>query len=67
LGWTATLINLLCGVAAFALCSWRAQRPPVLNRVRMIPWTTLSLVAAVWAIFMLVHVVNLLGIETGRR
>lgn len=32
----------------------------------MIPWTPLSLVFAVIAIFLLVHLVNLLGIVTGR-
>jgi hypothetical protein len=32
----------------------------------MIPWTPLSLVFALIAIFMLVHLVNLFGITTGR-
>jgi hypothetical protein len=63
--WTLTLINLAAGAGGFALCSWRAQLPTQFGKVRLIPWTFLSLACAVWAIFMLVHVVNLLGIETG--
>jgi hypothetical protein len=31
----------------------------------MIPWTTLSLICAVFALFMLIHAVNLAGIKTG--
>jgi hypothetical protein len=65
MGWTATLINLALGVAAFALCSWRAQAPTRFGKVRMVPWTTLSLAGAVWAIFMVVHAVNLMGVRTG--
>ena len=31
----------------------------------MIPWTTLSIICAVFALFMLIHAVNLAGIQTG--
>lgn len=31
----------------------------------MIPWTALSIICAVVALFMLVHAVNLAGIQTG--
>jgi hypothetical protein len=50
----------------FAFASWRAARPAEFGKVRMIPWTPLSLACAVIAIFMLVHMVNLLGVKTGR-
>jgi hypothetical protein len=67
MGWTPTLINLALAGGAFAFCSWRAGRPVErLDKVRMTPWTTLSLAAAVWAILMVVHAVNLLGVPTGR-
>lgn len=63
--WTLTLTNLAAGAVGFALCSWRAQRPTQFGKVRMMPWTFMSLACAVWVLFMLVHAVNLLGVETG--
>jgi hypothetical protein len=54
-------------LAMFALASWRANRPVAFGKVRMIPWTTLIVVFAVIAIFMLVHLVNLLGFQTGQN
>jgi len=33
----------------------------------MIPWTALSIICAVFALFMLIHAVNLAGIKTGNR
>jgi hypothetical protein len=57
---------LLAGLGGiFALASWRAARPTEFGKVRMVPWTAISLIAALGAIMMLVHVVNLLGVETG--
>lgn len=65
--WTPTLILLAIGMAGFAFTSWQAARPAQFGKVRMIPWTTLSLVFALISLFMLVHVVNLLGFTTGRN
>lgn len=65
--WTPTLILLAIGMAGFAFASWRASRPAVFGKVRLIPWTTLSLIFAVLSLFMLVHVVNLLGFNTGSQ
>jgi hypothetical protein len=63
---TTTLI-LFCGsLGMFGFASWRANRPVAFGKVRMIPWTTLIIVFAVIAIFMLVHLVNLAGFKTGR-
>jgi ABC-type amino acid transport system permease subunit len=60
-------VALLAGFAAlFALASWRAARPTQFGKVRMVPWTAVSLVAALAAIVMLVHAVNLLGVQTGQ-
>jgi hypothetical protein len=63
--WNATLIAFFLSAALFAFTSWRAARPAVFGKIRMIPWTPLSLVCALIAVFMLVHLVNLLGISTG--
>jgi hypothetical protein len=53
-------------IVLFAFTSWRAARPTEFGKVRMIPWTPLSLVCALIAIFMIVHIVNLMGVKTGR-
>jgi hypothetical protein len=63
---TTTLILFGLSVVLFALASWRANQPVQFGKVRMIPWTTLIIVFAVIAIFMLVHLVNLAGFKTGR-
>ena len=53
-------------VALFAFASWRAMQPAGLTP-RAVPWKIIVLVAGAAAIFMLVHVVNLLGMSTGPR
>jgi amino acid transporter len=62
---SVTLILLALFAAAFAFASWRASRPTIFGKVRLIPWTPLIIVFAMAALMMLVHAVNLLGIETG--
>ncbi|NJR20616.1 MAG: hypothetical protein HC777_03660 [Hyphomonadaceae bacterium] len=52
-------------VCLFAFASWKAAKPTQFGKVRMVPWTSLILVFAMIAIFMLVHLVNLAGFETG--
>jgi uncharacterized membrane protein YhaH (DUF805 family) len=64
---TTTAILFCLSLAMFGLSSWRANRPVQFGKVRMIPWTTLIIVFAVIAIFMLVHLVNLLGFKTGQN
>jgi hypothetical protein len=64
--WTSTFIILGLSAGLFVLSSWRAARPTEFGKVRMIPWTSLILVSGMIAIFMLVHLVNLAGIQTGR-
>jgi hypothetical protein len=64
--WTTTFAIFIVSAALFAFSSWRAARPAEFGKIRMIPWTPLSLVCALVAIFMLVHMVNLLGVKTGR-
>jgi hypothetical protein len=62
---TLALAALLAGLAAFA--GWRGARPPALHKgPRMAPWPLLMMLFAAGAIIMLVHVVNLLGVTTGR-
>lgn len=61
-----TLLALGAAIGAFAFASWRGARPTQFGKVRMIPWTLLSLIFGVLALFFLIHLVNLMGITTGR-
>jgi hypothetical protein len=55
----------LIGFTVFA--GWRGAQPPDLMRgVRMVPWRAVMVFSSAGAVFMLVHVVNLLGFTTGR-
>lgn len=62
---TLALIGGLIAIALF--CGWRGARPPDLMRgPRMIPWRLLMVSASTGALIFLVHLVNLLGVTTGR-
>lgn len=63
----ATLIALAAAAALAAFAGWRGARPPNLQRgPRMIPWRVIMVAAAVAGLLMLVHLVNLSGVATGR-
>ncbi len=65
---SATLILLGAACSATILCGWRGARPPDLARgPRLIPWRPLMAASAVLVFLLLVHLANLLGVETGRR
>lgn len=60
-------VALLAGFALAALvCGWIGARPTTPGRVRMAPWRFMMLLAAAGALLMIVHLVNLLGVTTGR-
>jgi hypothetical protein len=62
-----TLASAGIGVLVAVLCGWRGARPPDVRRgPRMVPWRFLMLLASAWVLLMVVHLVNLLGVETGR-
>ncbi len=56
------------GFLALALfAGWRGARPPNPHRgPRMIPWRLIMVSAAALLLAMIVHLVNLLGVTTGR-
>ncbi len=62
---TLALCAALIFVTAFA--GWRGSRPPdVMKGPRLMPWRLIMVTAAAFAMFLIVHVVNLLGVKTGR-
>jgi hypothetical protein len=63
-----TLASAAVGLGLTVLFGWRGAKPPDLRRgPRMVPWRFLMLLAALWVVLMVVHLVNLMGVETGRR
>jgi hypothetical protein len=61
---TALLATALLATAA--LCGWRGARPPdPAKGPRMTPWRPLMALSAAAALFLLVHLLNLLGVATG--
>ncbi len=66
--WTITLaaVAIFGGLAAFA--GWKSGRPPKDSlRVRWISWPVVTIFAATAAIFAIIHMMSLLGVETGSR
>jgi hypothetical protein len=66
-GLSLTLALAVAGLAVTAFAAWRHGRPPnPAKGPRMIPWILVLLTGATWTLVMVVHAVNLLGIQTGR-
>ena len=62
---TLAIAAALLALAAFA--GWRGARPSnPLKGPRMIPWRMIMLLAAACSMPMLVHLLNLMGVMTGR-
>ena len=62
-----TLLSAAVGIGLTVLCGWRGARPPdVVRGPRLVPWRFLMLLSAAWVLLMLVHLFNLMGVETGR-
>ncbi len=60
-----TLTGLACGVALAVFANWRAGRPRDDLKPKMLPWTFIMILAAFWSLLMVVHLINLGGVETG--
>jgi len=67
MGLTLTTLLLAACVAAAVFAGWRGARPPdPMRGPRLAPWRFLMTLAACGALVFLVHLVNLLGLKTGR-
>ena len=63
----ATLLLAALCVAFAAFAGWRGARPPdPLRGPRLAPWRFLMALFTLGAVVLLVHLVNLLGVVTGR-
>jgi len=59
-------LAIICAVAA-ALFGWRGAQPLDIRKgPRLIPWRPMMAASALAALLLVVHLVNLLGIATGR-
>jgi hypothetical protein len=62
---TAALFAATALMAAFS--GWRgARKPDPMKGPRLIPWRAIMLTSAAMAVLLLVHLVNLFGVSTGR-
>ena len=58
----------LAGVGGLlAFSTWRSMQPADPLKPRLVPWRLVSVMAGGFALMLLVHLVNLFGVETGAR
>jgi hypothetical protein len=64
---TVTLIILGVSMALTGLFGWMGARPKTPGKPQMVPWQFLMMLTAVVVLLMAVHLLNLVGLETGNR
>ena len=65
LDWTLTMIALAACIGLFLVANQRASRPADPLKPRWVPWKLIIVLSAFLAVVVLVHIANLLGVETG--
>lgn len=66
--WPLTLAATAVLAAFSAFCGWKGSRPPDIHRgPRLAPWHFLMMLGAVGVMLMVVHMLNLAGLKTGRN
>ncbi len=67
MGIEVTSIILAVAVVVAVFAGWRGAHPPdPLKGPRLVPWRLIMVTGALAAMLMLVHLVNLFGVSTGR-
>jgi hypothetical protein len=65
--WPITLALTAVVVVATGLCGWMGARAPNPHRgPRLVPWRFLMILGVLGVILMVVHMLNLAGMHTGR-
>jgi uncharacterized membrane protein len=63
-----TITTLVALLVLAVFCGWRGARPPnVLKGPRLMPWRPLMMLCVVAIMLMTVHLLNLLGMQTGNQ
>ncbi|WP_419254865.1 hypothetical protein ACN2C6_05365 [Caulobacter sp. ErkDOM-YI] len=63
-----TVAALVVLLILAVVCGWRGARPAnILKGPRMMPWRPLMMVCVVAMMLLLVHLLNLLGMQTGNQ
>jgi len=63
-----TIIALVILLALAVFCGWRGARPAnILKGPRMMPWRPLMMLCVVAILLLTVHLLNLLGMQTGNQ
>jgi hypothetical protein len=63
---TTTLTILAISGGLFVFASLHAKRPADPLKPRLLPWRVIIIASGAVAIFMFIHLVNLLGFQTGQ-
>jgi hypothetical protein len=64
--WTITLVALAASLALTVFAGWKSGRPRKDSlKTKWISWPLVTVFAAAVVVFALVHVVNMLGFQTG--
>jgi Kef-type K+ transport system membrane component KefB len=68
MGLTVTAAAAILFLALAVLFGWLGARPiNVLKGPRLIPWRPMMMICVVALMLMMVHLVNLLGVQTGSQ
>ncbi len=63
-----TVIVMIAAAGISVLCGWMGARPwDIRKGPRMVPWRFLMVLSFTLGLLMLVHLLNLLGVQTGRN
>ena len=65
---TLTIIAAAAFLILAVFCGWRGARPiNVLKGPRMMPWRPMMMVSVIAFMLMMVHLLNLIGVQTGNQ